>query len=117
VDRQQGQARAGGIEQIVTALGQYPQRMRADPDRGQAGDEGQVEHEHHDQALHPGHLFQLRAVGSARLRAMLACLIALAFAGGLPAVRAWSGTIEQAFYLSAIAWFAVFAAVCATWTR
>jgi hypothetical protein len=55
-DRQQGQARAGGIEEVVTALGQHPQRMRAGPYHGQAGDEGQVEHQDHRQALHPGHL-------------------------------------------------------------
>ena len=55
-DRQQGQARAGGVEEVVTALGQHAERMRADPHHDQAGDQGQVEHEHHGQALHPGHL-------------------------------------------------------------
>ena len=64
-DGQQGQAGAGGIEEIVTALGQHPERMRADPDRHQAGDEGQVEPEHDGQALRPGHVVQVMA---ARLR-------------------------------------------------
>jgi hypothetical protein len=34
-------------------------------------------------------------------------------AGSRPAVRARFGAIERGFYLSAIAWFAVFAAACA----
>jgi hypothetical protein len=32
---------------------------------------------------------------------------------GLPEVRARFGAIERGFYLSAIAWFALFAAACA----
>jgi threonine aldolase len=83
-DRQQGQGRACRVEKIVTALGQHPERMRADPHRDQAGDQGQVEHEHHRQALHPGHLPQ-------------------------PTVAT---AIERACYPSAIACFAVFAAAC-----
>ena len=43
--------------------------------------------------------------------------IALAFARGLPAVRARFGAIEPRFYLSAIAWLAVFAVACAAGTR
>jgi hypothetical protein len=84
--------------------------MRPDPYRGQAGDEGQIEHEHHGQALDPGHLSQTMAC------AMAASLIALPFARVLPAVRARYGAIERGFYLSAIAWFAVFAVACATGT-
>jgi hypothetical protein len=49
--------------------------------------------------------------------AMIACLITMAFARGLPAVRARFGAIERVFYLSAIAWFAVFAVACVTGTR
>jgi hypothetical protein len=49
--------------------------------------------------------------------AMTACLVALAFARRLPAVRARFGAIERGFYLSAIAWFAVFAAACVTASR
>jgi len=48
---------------------------------------------------------------------MTACLIAMAFARGLPAVRARFGAIERGFYLLAIAWFAVFAVACATGSR
>ena len=49
--------------------------------------------------------------------AMTACLVAMAFARGLPAVRARFGAIERGFYLLAIAWFAVFAVACTTGSR
>jgi Protein of unknown function (DUF998) len=49
------------------------------------------------------------ALGSA----MAACLAGMLLAGSLLAVRARFGAIERGFYLSAIAWFAVFAAACA----
>jgi hypothetical protein len=49
--------------------------------------------------------------------AMLACLLGLALARSFPAVRARFGAIERGFYLSAIAWFAVFAAACAVSAR
>jgi hypothetical protein len=49
--------------------------------------------------------------------AMTACLVTMVFARGLPAVQARFGAIERGFYLSAIAWFAVFAAACATGAR
>jgi hypothetical protein len=46
-----------------------------------------------------------------------ACLAVMAFARGVPVVWARFGAIELGFYLSAIAWFAVFAAACATSSR
>ncbi|MGO9751088.1 MAG: DUF998 domain-containing protein [Solirubrobacteraceae bacterium] len=46
--------------------------------------------------------------------AMAACLIGIALARAQPALRARLGAIERAFYLCAIAWFAVFAVACAT---
>jgi hypothetical protein len=49
--------------------------------------------------------------------AMIASLLALPFARMLPAVRARFGAIERVFYLSAIAWFAVFGVACAFGTR
>ena len=49
--------------------------------------------------------------------AMTACLIAPAFARWRPAARARFGAIERGFYLSAIAWFAVFAVACVTASR
>jgi hypothetical protein len=45
--------------------------------------------------------------------AMGAILLTLPLARALPAVRARFGAIERGFYLSAIAWFAVFAYACA----
>ena len=54
-------------------------------------------------------------------RQVVILLVIFAIAGavisGLPAVRARFGAIERGFYLWAIAWFAVFAAACATGTR
>jgi hypothetical protein len=38
----------------------------------------------------------------------------MALARAFPAIRARFGAIERGFYLSAIAWFAVFAVACAT---
>jgi uncharacterized protein DUF998 len=49
--------------------------------------------------------------------AMLACLLGLAISRSFPVVRARFGAIERGFYLSAIAWFAVFAAACAVNAR
>jgi len=46
--------------------------------------------------------------------AMLACLVAMALARSVPAVRARFGAVERGFYVCAIAWFAVFAVACAT---
>ena len=45
---------------------------------------------------------------------MVVCLIALPLSPVLPAVRARFGAFERGFYLSAIAWFAVFASACIT---
>jgi hypothetical protein len=45
--------------------------------------------------------------------AMAACLAGMLLARSLPSARARFGAIERGFYLSAIAWFAVFAAACA----
>ena len=49
--------------------------------------------------------------------AMGTCLTAMAFTRSHPVLRTRFGAIERGFYLSAIAWFAVFAAACATNTR
>jgi hypothetical protein len=56
----------------------------------------------------------LAAVSTALGGAMLACLLAMALGRGLPALRARFGAVERAFYLSAIAWFALFALACVT---
>lgn len=45
---------------------------------------------------------------------MLACLIAMMLTRRSPAARRWFGAIERGFYVSAIAWFAVFAVAAAT---
>jgi Protein of unknown function (DUF998) len=45
---------------------------------------------------------------------MLACLLAMFLAHRLPPVGRWFGAIERGFYVSAIAWFAVFAFAAAT---
>jgi len=45
---------------------------------------------------------------------MLVCLIAMALPRWFPAARRWFGAIERGFYVSAIAWFAVFAFTAAT---
>lgn len=44
--------------------------------------------------------------------AMAACLVGMALARSRPPVRARFGAIERAFYVSAIAWFAVFGVAC-----
>jgi len=56
----------------------------------------------------------LEPVSTALGALMAACLIGLAFARSSPAVRARFGAVERGFYVSAIAWFAVFAIACAT---
>lgn len=56
----------------------------------------------------------LAAVSSALAWAMLACLIAMTVSRSHPFIRARFGAVERGFYLCAIAWFAVFAAACAT---
>lgn len=48
---------------------------------------------------------------------MLACLIGMALTRRFPTARRWFGAIERGFYVSAIAWFAVFAFASATHTR
>jgi Protein of unknown function (DUF998) len=48
---------------------------------------------------------------------MLACLIAMGASRALPPVRARFGAVERGFYLSAIAWFAVFGCACAISAR
>jgi hypothetical protein len=55
-DRQQGQARARGIEEIVTAFGEHPDGMSADTHHDQAGHQREVKPQHHHQPLRPGHL-------------------------------------------------------------
>jgi len=59
----------------------------------------------------------LATVSTALGAAMVACLSGLVLARSSPAVRARFGAIERGFYVSAIAWFAVFAAACATNAR
>jgi hypothetical protein len=59
----------------------------------------------------------LAPVSSALGWAMVACLLGMLLARSFPAVRARFGSIERGFYLSAIAWFAVFASACAVNTR
>jgi len=54
----------------------------------------------------------LAPVSTALAALMAACLAGLALARSYPAVRARFGAIERGFYLSAIAWFAVFAVAC-----
>jgi hypothetical protein len=56
-------------------------------------------------------------VSAALGAAMGACLLVLALARAFPAIRLRFGAIERGFYLSAIAWFAVFAVACATGAR
>jgi Protein of unknown function (DUF998) len=45
---------------------------------------------------------------------MLVCLIAMALTRRFPTARLWFGAIERGFYVSAIAWFAVFAVAAVT---
>lgn len=61
---------------------------------------------------HGMHWRSLAAVSTALGWAMLVCLLAMALGRGVPALRARFGAIERAFYLSAIAWFAVFGVAC-----
>jgi len=56
----------------------------------------------------------LEPVSTALGAAMAVCLLGLGFAGSSPAVRGRFGAIERGFYVSAIAWFAVFSFACAT---
>jgi hypothetical protein len=49
--------------------------------------------------------------------AMVACLLGILLARSFPSLRARFGAIERGFYVSAIAWFAVFATACATNTH
>jgi hypothetical protein len=66
---------------------------------------------------HQDRWHSLVPVSAALGSTMAACLLAMALARAFPAVRARFGAIERGFYLAAIAWFAVFAAACATTTR
>jgi Protein of unknown function (DUF998) len=59
----------------------------------------------------------LAPVSTALGCAMAVFLVTLALARALPGVRARFGAIERGFYLSAIAWFAVFASACAANVR
>jgi hypothetical protein len=59
----------------------------------------------------------LATVSSALGCAMVACLLGIGLARSSPAVRARFGAIERGFYVSAIAWFAVFAFACAANAR
>ena len=54
----------------------------------------------------------LSTVSTALGFAMVACLLGLALARSSPGVRARFGLIERGFYVSAIAWFAVFGVAC-----
>lgn len=55
----------------------------------------------------------LAPVSTALGVAMAVLLVSFLLARGLPAVRARFGAVERGFYLSAIAWCAVFASACA----
>ncbi|MGO9962772.1 MAG: DUF998 domain-containing protein [Acidimicrobiales bacterium] len=59
----------------------------------------------------------LAPVSSALGWAMVACLLGILFARSFPSLRARFGAIERGFYVSAIAWFAVFASACAANTH
>jgi len=59
----------------------------------------------------------LAVVSTALGCAMVACLAGMALGRSVPALRARFGAIERGFYLSAIAWFAVFAVACAAGSR
>ncbi|MGH3232288.1 MAG: DUF998 domain-containing protein [Streptosporangiaceae bacterium] len=63
---------------------------------------------------HQDRWHSLVPVSAALGGAMAACLLVMALARAFPAIRARFGAIERGFYLSAIAWFAVFAVACAT---
>lgn len=65
----------------------------------------------------PGRWHALAPVSTALGYAMAACLAMFGLAQTVPALRARSGAIERGFYLSAIGWFAVFAAACAAGVR
>lgn len=70
------------------------------------------------QALHsPGPLHGLGSASEILAVLMLACLLGLGFSRSHPTLRARFGLIERGFYLSAIAWFAVFAVACLTGSR
>jgi hypothetical protein len=62
---------------------------------------------------HGGRWHSLATVSSVLGWAMLVSLLALTLSRGVPALRERFGAIERCFYLSAIAWFAVFAVACA----
>jgi len=59
----------------------------------------------------------LAPVSSALGWAMVACLLGILLARSFPSLRARFGAIERGFYISAIAWFAVFASACAANTH
>ena len=59
----------------------------------------------------------LAPVSTALGWAMVACLLGILLARSSPSLRARFGAIERGFYLSAIAWFAVFAVACAANVR
>ena len=64
-----------------------------------------------------GRWHSLAAVSTELGWVMAACLLGLGLARSLPRARERFGLIERALYLSAIAWFAVFAVAVATNTR
>jgi hypothetical protein len=70
-----------------------------------------------DVLSHAGRWHALAPVSVGLGCAMAVCLLGLPLSRGLPGVRARFGAIERGFYLSAIAWFAVFASACAASIR
>ncbi len=56
-------------------------------------------------------------MSSALAIAMGVCLVATLLSRSAPLLRERFGAIERGFYLSAIAWFAVFASACAATSR
>ena len=61
-----------------------------------------------------GHALAWAGAGLDALGALMAaCLLGLLLARSYPGLRARFGAIERGFYVSAIAWFAVFAVACA----
>ncbi len=55
----------------------------------------------------------LATISTALGFAMLVCLVGLSVARSAPPVRAVFGAVERGFYVSVIAWFAVFSLACA----
>jgi hypothetical protein len=63
---------------------------------------------------HAGRWHALATTSSVLGAVMLACLVGMGLARSHPGLRERFGLIERGFYLSAIAWFAVFAVAAAT---